>query len=303
MTEKENLAYNGSQQKHSRTRTRASHKDHTDERSRCANENQEAFPSTRYAHARALARSRRVARAGRPHPGDLLRQPPGVCGTAANSLCRDGLRFVPATLSWASRGAQRDRPVSRRLRSIYSRAHACLGRSVSGDQYADHLAQTRRPHGAARCAPARDVWPDHRDECRVSESLPLAGAERMPDHSHILLVRARLPPVSQWAVRASVDALDFSRISCMARPYGFRCASHAEYTGCRAYLSRVSRRIGDGCTHPTLPLPAGVQPPGAPADQMGGLRSRRAGHGRCSRVCVVSAVPSAIFTRFTLSVG
>src|SRR6266702_6199669 len=254
------------------------------------------------AWALALARPRRVARAGRPHPGDLLRQPAGVCSTAANSLCRDGLRFVPATLSWASRGTHRDRPVSRRLRSVYSRAHACLGRSVSGDQYADHLAQTRRPHGAAGRAPARDVWPDHRDECRVSESLPLAGAERMPDHSHILLVRARLPPVSQWAVRASLDALDFSRIYCMARPYGFRCASHAEYTGCRADLSRVSRRIGDGYTHPTLPLPAGVQSPATPADQMGGLRSRRDGHSRCYRVCVVSAVPSAIITRFTLSV-
>src|SRR6266568_8728243 len=106
MTEKENLAYNGSQQKQSRTRTRASHKDHTDERSRCANENQEAFPSTLYALARALARPRPLDYPGGPHPGDLLRQPPGVHSTTANSLCRDGLvlRFVPATLSWASRG-------------------------------------------------------------------------------------------------------------------------------------------------------------------------------------------------------
>ena len=44
--------------------------------------------------------------------GYLLRQPPGVLGTTANSLYWDSM-LVHATLSWTSRGAQRDWPVSR----------------------------------------------------------------------------------------------------------------------------------------------------------------------------------------------
>src|SRR6266487_4627669 len=145
---------------------------------------------------------------------------------------------------------------------------------MSGGQYIDRLAQTRRPHGAVSRAHARDVWPDHRDEFRVGQSLPLAGAERMPGLPRSQLACARLPPVSQWAVRASLDALDSSPLSRRARPYGFRSASYAEYTGRMADLSRVTWRGGDGYTHPTLPLPAGVQPPAAPTDQMGGLRHR-----------------------------
>src|SRR5437762_12472126 len=82
------------------------------------------------------------------------------------------------------------------------------------------------------------------------------------------LVHACLLPVSHRAVRAELHALNARGVSCRANP------SPPEYIRESAWLARVSRRVGDACTCPTLPLLAGVQSPRAPVDQMGRLRFR-----------------------------
>src|SRR5712692_2278838 len=127
----------------------------------------------------------------------------------------------------------------------------------------------------------------------------------MPDLPCSWLARVRLPPIPQWAVRASLDALDPRCLSRSAHPFHLlpQCTFYAECPVSFAYLSHGHRRVGDGCPHPTLPLPACVHTPGAPADQMGGLRHRCASHGRCSHDCAVSDLPGGSFARFTLSFG
>jgi hypothetical protein len=92
---------------------------------------------------------------------------------------------------------------------------------VFGGQHCDRLAQVRRPDGDVGRAPARDVWPDDRDELCVEESLPLAGAQPMPLFPCECLVRARLPPVPYWAVRATLDALDPHRVLAGLVPNAF----------------------------------------------------------------------------------
>jgi hypothetical protein len=54
---------------------------------------------------------------------------------------------------------------------------------------------------------------------------------QVPNECLYFLARARLPPVSHWAVRASLDALDHRRVSCSASPYNLlpRRAFHVEY--------------------------------------------------------------------------
>src|SRR6266516_4373297 len=98
-------------------------------------------------------------------------------------------------------------------------------------------------------------------------------------------VHAGLLPVSHRAVRAELHALDARGVSCRANP------SPPEYIRESAWLARVSRRDGDACTCPTLPLLEGVQSTRAPADQMGGLRSHCADHGRSERESAVSDFP------------
>src|SRR6266568_4331526 len=132
--------------------------------------------------------------------------------------------LVYATFCWANRGTQRDRPVSRRLHSVHGRAHDCLGRALFGGEFADRLAQSRRPHGSAGSHHARGIWPDLRYKLSRSGSLTLAGAERMLVFPCSDLTCACLPPVPQWAVRTSLDTLGLSRFSHWACPDGFRGA-------------------------------------------------------------------------------
>src|SRR6266705_2441332 len=75
-------------------------------------------------------------------------------------------------------------------------------------QQTDRLAQVRRPHGGVGRAHARDSWPSLCDKQCVGESLPLAGAGRMPGLPRSGFVRARLSLVSYWAVSAALDTLD-----------------------------------------------------------------------------------------------
>ncbi len=186
------------------------------------------------------------------------------------------MHFRGVTHACASRGAQRDWPVSQRLRSLQPRLYACHHRGVFGGQHTDRLAQVRRPHGGVGRAHARNSWHARRDQHRRSKFLPLAGAGRMPGLPRSCFIRARLSLVSYWAVRAALDALDRCRVSRRARPchvfpkHPFRAESRRYF----AFLSRVSRRGGDACTRPTLPLPACLQSTPTSADQMGGLRSR-----------------------------
>src|SRR5258706_524747 len=144
---------------------------------------------------------------------------------------------------------------------------------------------------------ARGLW--------IALALLLAGAERMSGRARSSLARARLSPVSFWAVRASLDTLYPRRVSRRAGPSHLLAsrAFAAKYPAERAWLVRGYQRAGDRCRGPTLPLPTGVQSTRAPADQMGGLRSHCADHRLCSRDCTGSVFPSARLAQFTLSPG
>src|SRR5262249_11545581 len=130
------------------------------------------------------------------------------------------------------------------------------------------------------------------------------GAQRMSELPLSGLVHARLLPVSHWPVCASLDALDHHRFSHIASPFHpLPSTGYSANLRCVAWLSCVYGRVGDRCGRSSVPLPAGVQSPRAPADQMGDLRVRCADHGLCDRDCAVSAVPSARWARFTVSAG
>src|SRR3974390_40053 len=121
--------------------------------------------------------------------------------------------MVYATFCWTNRGSERDWSLSRRVRRVHDRAHACLGHALFGGECADRLAQSRRPHGNAGSHHARGIWPDLRDKLSRSSSLTLAGAERMPVFPCSNLTCACLPPVPQWAVRTELHTLGLSRFS------------------------------------------------------------------------------------------
>ncbi len=212
--------------------------------------------------------------------------------------------LVYATFCWANRGTQRDRPVSRRLHSVHGRAHDCLGRALFGGEFADRLAQSRRPHGSAGSHHARGVWPDLRYKLSRSGSLTLAGAERMLVFPCSDLTCACLPPVPQWAVRTSLDTLGLSRFSHWACPDGFRGACLSSLcTDWPAHHTRVFERVGDHCDRPNLPLPAPFQSASTAADKMGGLRHCCIDYRRCERDCADLDFPDGSFVWFTLSCG
>jgi hypothetical protein len=85
----------------------------------------------------------------------------------------------------------------------------------------------------------------------------LAGAGRMPGLPRSCFIRARLSLVSSWTVRAQLHALDCCRVSRSARPRLLaKHAFHAESYRSVCGLSPGSRRGGDTCARPTLPLSA-----------------------------------------------
>src|SRR6266704_531711 len=106
------------------------------------------------------------------------------------------------------------------------------------------------------------------------------------------LVRARLLPISQWAVCASLDALEHRRDARRAPPSGFPGASHPHDTAGLAGRARVYRRGGDPGGRASLPLPARVQSPGASTDQVGSLRHGGAHHARIWGVVPTLIIPT-----------